>query len=116
AGYYTDFSRSTVVGGNPSVEQLRVLDAAIGLVETIAAEMRPGKTVGELHDLGALWLAEQGFPPHGHFETFWPSFGHSLGLGTERPFVIAGAPEVLEPNMVFTIEIVVGTPEVGGAG
>ena len=61
------------------------------------------------------WLTAEGFPAHGHFEGFWPSFGHSLGLGTERPFVVAGATETLEPNIVLTIEIVVGTPEVGGA-
>ena len=114
-GYYTDFARSTVVGGKPDDDQRAVLEAAIGLVETIAAEMRPGTTIGRLHDAGVEFLTAHGFPAHGHFEGFWPSFGHSLGLGTERPFVVAGAPEVLEPNMVLTIEIVVGTPEVGGA-
>lgn len=78
--------------------------------------MLPGATIGRLHDAGVEFLTENDFPAHGHFEGFWPSFGHSLGLGTERPFVVAGAPEVLEPNMVLTIEIVVGTPEVGSAG
>jgi Xaa-Pro aminopeptidase len=115
-GYFTDFSRSTVIGRRPSSAQRRVLEASIELVETIAGAMRPGVTLGRLHDLGTAWLSSNGFPPHGHFEGFWPAFGHSLGLGTERPFVVAGAPETLEPNMVFTIEIVVGTPEVGGAG
>ena len=115
-GYYTDFARSTVVGGESTPAQRRVLEASIGLVETIQSAMRPGVKLGALHDLGVEWLTAEGFPAHGHFEGFWPSFGHSLGLGTERPFVVAGATETLEPNIVLTIEIVVGTPEVGGAG
>ena len=41
-GYLWDFGRTTVVGGDPTDEQLKVLEASVGLVEHLAAITKPG--------------------------------------------------------------------------
>jgi Xaa-Pro aminopeptidase len=47
--YMTDFARSTVVGNDPSPDQLRVLEDAIGIIEAIVAEIRPGRPISDLY-------------------------------------------------------------------
>jgi Xaa-Pro aminopeptidase len=122
-GYFLDLDRTTVVGGNPTSEQLEILEAAIAIIEHIIAGARPGVRVGELYDRGASWLVDNGFGEHRakledagtDFGNLFPAFGHSVGLGLERPFVIKDEPTVLEENMVFAIEALIGRQEVGGA-
>lgn len=111
-GYYTDFARSTVVGGRPTGAQLDVLEGSIELVESIVAEIRPGVTFGELNERGLRWLTENGFRDAnaeggGHSDVY-PSFGHGLGLGVEYPQLIAGDPTVVQPNMVIAVETKLG--------
>jgi Xaa-Pro dipeptidase len=122
-GYFFDLDRSTVAGGNPADAQREVLDAAIAQVEHIIAGVRPGVTVGELYARGAGWLIDNGFGEHRaeldeagtDFGQLFPAFGHSVGLGLEPPYIIEGEPTVLEQNMVFAIETLIGRREVGGA-
>jgi len=122
-GYFLDLDRSTVVGGKPTDRQREVLEAAIAIVEHLIAGVRPGVRVGELYDRGASWLLENGFGEHRaelgeagtDFGQLFPAFGHSVGLGLERPFVIEGEQTQLEPNMVFALEALIGHRDVGGA-
>lgn len=111
-GYYTDFSRSTVVGRKATEEQKEVLEGSIGLIESIVAEIRPGITYGDLYERGLLWMTENGFrsadAEGGGHSTVYPSFGHGLGLGVENPQLIAGDPTVVEPNMVIAVETTLG--------
>lgn len=122
-GYFCDLDRSTVVGGTPSGPQREVLEASIANVEHIIAGIRPGVTIGELYDRGADWLVDNGFGEHRakledagtNFGQLFPAFGHSVGLGLERPYIITGEPTVVEPNMVLAVETLIGRQEVGGA-
>lgn len=111
-GYYTDFSRSTVVGGKASEAQKQVLEGSIDLIEAIVAEIRPGVTYGDLHARGLRWMTENGFrsadEEGGGHSAVYPSFGHGLGLGVENPQLIAGDPTVVEPNMVIAVETTLG--------
>jgi Xaa-Pro aminopeptidase len=111
-GYYTDFGRSTVVGGKPTGAQLEVLDGSIELIESIVAEIRPGVTCGDLHARGLRWLVENGFRDPsavgGGHSAVYPSFGHGLGLGVEYPQLIADDTTVVEPNMVIAVETMLG--------
>lgn len=111
-GYYTDFGRSTVVGGKPTGEQRAVLEGSIELIESIVAEIRPGVTCGDLHARGLRWLVENGFrdadAEGGGHSAVYPSFGHGLGLGVEYPQLIAGDPTVVRPNMVIAVETMLG--------
>jgi Xaa-Pro aminopeptidase len=108
--YFTDFGRSTVVGGNPTGEQRELLEASTLLVEHLADAARPGTTCDDLYRRGERWMVDNGFDdaPLG-------LFGHSLGLTQESPWIVPGEMTVLEPNMVIAIEAFVGKPAVGAS-
>src|SRR5947207_3192426 len=57
-GYFFDFARSRCVGDEPAPEQRALLEAVIEGVETICAGIAPGMTAGEVHRIGADWLAQ----------------------------------------------------------
>jgi Xaa-Pro aminopeptidase len=117
-GYYTDLARSTVVGGDPTDEQLEVLEAPLAAVPHIVEGIRPGLTVGELFARGERWMKDNGWIPEGIslaeappdagplFE-HCPIFGHGIGLSNEKPWIVADDPTVLEPGMVLAIEFIV---------
>ncbi len=121
-GYYYDYTRSTVVGGEPNDEQLRVLEGAIGAVEAVMDALRPGVSVGDAYEHGAAYMRDNGFdagtPDNvvaGLGQAF-PSFGHSLGLAWESPWIVPGSSEPVKENMYLAIEAAVGLPGVGAAG
>ena len=82
-----------------------------------------GATIGELYDRGAGWLVDNGFGEHRakledagtDFGQLFPAFGHSVGLGLERPYIIKGDPTLVEENMLLAVEALIGRREVGGA-
>jgi len=123
-GYYTDFVRSTVVGGEPTEAQRELLEGAIELIDHIVAGTRPGMSIGEVYELGARWMVDNGFGAHRgeaeesgtDFGELFPAFGHGFGLGLEPPWIIDGEPTVVQENMALAIECLVGRPGVGGAG
>ncbi len=122
-GYYTDFDRTTVVGRSATPEQREVLEGSVAIIDHIIAGVRPGVTVGELYARGAGWLVDNGFGEHRaelgeagtDFGQLFPAFGHSVGLGLEPPFIIEDDPTVLEQNMCFAVEALIGHQGVGGA-
>jgi len=113
-GYGCDMARSTCVGADPTPAQRTVLEHAVEFVGTLVAAVRPGVTHEQVHDLGVAWLTERGYPAHGYFEGFFPTFGHQLGLTTEGPWIAAGSTDPIRAGQVMAIEIVLGTPETGG--
>jgi Xaa-Pro aminopeptidase len=122
-GYYTDFARSTVVGGKPNEGQRELLDGAIGVVHHIIEGAKPGLTFGDLWHIGAKWLADNKLPsPLGKpedggnaFSLQFPCYGHSIGLGIDGPWLVKGGKEVVKENMVLGIEALVGRAKVGAA-
>jgi Xaa-Pro aminopeptidase len=123
--YYTDFVRSSVVGGRATQSQLELLEGAIAFVEHVVAAIKPGVTFGELWTRGSDWLAENGFdgrevadsrPGETSVADMYPGFGHCIGLGVEGPYVMPGAPAWVEERMVIAIEILLSRAGVGGAG
>jgi Xaa-Pro aminopeptidase len=121
-GYYYDYTRSTVIGGQPSAEQREVLDGAIGVVEAVLTVLRPGVTADEAFQAGQRYMTESGFDAGTPDEVVaglgqaFPSFGHSLGLAWESPWLVPGNGWKLEKNMYLAIEAAVGLPGVGSAG
>jgi Xaa-Pro aminopeptidase len=113
-GYGCDLARSSCVGAEPTGAQRAVLEDAVGLIEAMIAAVRPGVTHEQVHDVGTAWMTERGYPPHGYFEGFFPTFGHQLGLTTEGPWIAAGSTDPIRAGQVMAIEIVLGTPETGG--
>jgi Xaa-Pro aminopeptidase len=121
-GYYTDFVRSTVVGGQASDSQAELLEGAVAVIDHIIDGVRPGVRIGELYDRGAGWLADNGFGAHRgdeagtDFGELFPAFGHGFGVGLEPPWIIEDEQTMVEENMALAIEALVGRPGVGGAG
>lgn len=113
--YYTDFARSTVVGGAPSDAQLELLEHTIAVVDELVAMVRPGVVLADVHARGIEYLSEHGFLDASGFADTFPGFGHSYGLTLENPSIVAAEPTVLEPNMAFAIEAFLVRPGVGGA-
>ncbi len=121
--YFTDMARSTVVGRSPGEAQREVLEGSVGVVEHLIDHARPGVAFGELARRGEAWLREHGFAgdgadpggDEGEPEYGFSLFGHSLGLTTERPWIIAQEETAIEPNMVLAIEAVVGRAGVGSS-
>lgn len=114
-GYLWDFGRTTVVGGDPTDEQLKVLEASVGLVEHLAAIARPGITAGEVHRQGMQWLSEAAADtPLALSADQYPALGHSVGLSWESPWLRPNEDVVLVPGMYLALEGFLGAEGVGG--
>jgi Xaa-Pro aminopeptidase len=118
-GYYYDFARSTVVGEAPSAAQLEVLEGAIGLIYAILDVLRVGVTFGDLYDAGMAFLREHDFEQRDEDlasqQLVFPSFGHSIGLMWEGPWILPENPAPVEANMCLAVEGAVARDGVGGA-
>jgi Xaa-Pro aminopeptidase len=123
-GYYTDFARSTIVGGvEPTPEQRHIIEAPLSAVHHLTSAIKPGVTVGELFDHGERWLVENDWlggatrmedavgtsPLLSHCAIF----GHGIGLSNERPWIVRGDPTVLQKNMTLAIEVILCKGEQG---
>jgi Xaa-Pro aminopeptidase len=121
-GYYYDYTRSMVVGTDPTDDQRRVLEGAIDAVEAVMAVIRPGVTMDEAFTAGQTFMSENGWDAGTVDEVVaglgqaFPSFGHSLGLAWESPWIVPGNQWQFEENMYLAIEASVGLPGVGSAG
>ena len=116
--YYTDFARSTVVGGVPTDAQREILEAPLGAIPALLDTVRPGATIGDVFTAGEEWMKANGWLDPGLslaegpaeagplFEHV-PIFGHGIGMSTEHPWIVAGSPVVIEKNMVLAIEFII---------
>jgi Xaa-Pro aminopeptidase len=122
--YYTDFARSTVVGGDPTDAQREILEAPLGAIPELLSAIRPGVTVGEVFATGERWMKENGWldpslsladapPEAGPLFEHVPIFGHGIGMSTEHPWIVAGNPIVIEPNMVLAVEFIISRGDEG---
>lgn len=117
-GYYSDFGRTFVVG-EPSAAQRRLLDALHAALDRTIAAIRPGVRAAEVVAAGDRGLAEldvaldqparpgqiaAGYPAH---------WGHGLGLGWERPWMVADETLRIEENMHLAIERAIALEGVG---
>lgn len=119
-GYFYDMVRTTVVGRKATPEQKEVLEGAVNCIEYVVDGMKPGVACEDLYRRGVEWLASNGFAAPGEtgddsgpFAESFPSFGHSMGLAWEHPWLMPGESTVLEPNMVFAVEVEVHKPGCG---
>jgi Xaa-Pro dipeptidase len=122
--YYTDFARSTVVGGDPTAAQREILEAPLGAIPELLSAIRPGATVGEVFATGERWMKDNGWldpslsladapPEAGPLFEHVPIFGHGIGMSTEHPWIVAGNPIVIEPNMVLAVEFIISRGDEG---
>ena len=111
-GYFYDFVRSIVVGGEPTPAQLEILEAGIGCIHAACAAARAGNAAREVYEAGRRYLREHGLDhadePGSEVVDLsteaLESIGHGLGLGWEEPWLTPVSETVLEPGMVLAVE------------
>jgi Xaa-Pro aminopeptidase len=120
-GYFYDFVRSTVVGGEPTVEQREILEAAIGCIHAACSVAVVGNTGADIYKAIRSHLREIG---HDHSDSAVEGVvslstealeagGHGIGLGWERPFITPYETTRLAAGMTIAIEQHVSKPGVG---
>ncbi len=111
-GYYYDFVRSMVVGGEPTAGQLEILEAAIACIRAACAAAIPGARAKDLYaachaELSRRGLAHRGdIDPHESILSadYLESAGHGIGVGWEPPTLTPYDETVLVPGMTLAIE------------
>jgi Xaa-Pro aminopeptidase len=120
-GYYTDFARSTVVGGRPSEDQEAVLEGSIACVEHVLESVRAGARVADIYRRGAEWLQKNDWLSDGSgdasgdfgLHSYCPIFGHGIGVVLENPWIVADSPIVLRENMTLAVESMLARGTIG---
>jgi Xaa-Pro aminopeptidase len=111
-GYYYDFVRSTVVGGEPSPAQLELLEGAIGCIHAACAAARAGNRASDVYTAGRAHLREIGLDhvaagDDGEVDLssdLLESIGHGIGVGWDEPVLTPKTETVLEAGMTLAVE------------
>ena len=107
AGYHSDTTR-TIVLGEPTTEQARVIEAVRQAQLASMALMKPGVAADEIDRRAREALA-------GEAHAFGHGLGHGIGLQVhERPFLSPTDHTALRPGMVITNEPGIYIPGWGG--
>jgi Xaa-Pro aminopeptidase len=109
-GYNSDTTR-TVVLGEPSPQQRRMIEAVRQAQQVSLAMMRPGVAADSIDRKAREVAAELAGPEH----AFGHGLGHGIGLMVhERPYLSPSDRTLLQPGMVITNEPGVYIPGWGG--
>jgi Xaa-Pro aminopeptidase len=82
------------------VPQVEAFEAAIAVINTGRAAIRPGALAGDVATAGLRCQAELGIPVSGVFS----GLGHGVGMGWDVPWLNPGDPTPLVPGMVLCLE------------
>ncbi|WP_342469549.1 Xaa-Pro peptidase family protein [Ureibacillus sp. FSL K6-3587] len=108
-GYVSDITR-TIAVGQPSAKLVEMYNVVLEAQLLALEKIGPGMTGIEADKIARDYLAERGY-----VEAFGHSTGHGIGLEVhEGPNLSYRSEQVLEPNMVVTVEPGVYLPEIGG--
>lgn len=107
-GYLCDFGRTAVVG-TPSADQDCLWVTLTEALDRVIDGLSPGMATADLVAVGddALTSLGVGAPaagPSGMYASYPAHWGHGLGLGWERPWLVSSEPLTLEPGMVLAVE------------
>lgn len=118
-GYLCDFGRTAVIG-TATLDQRRLLEVLTAALDQVIDGLAPGMPVADLVAIGdtALIKAGVGTPadhPGGIYASYPAHWGHGLGLGWERPWLVSSESLTLEPGMVLAVERAVTVDGIGTA-
>jgi Xaa-Pro dipeptidase len=119
-GYLSDFGR-TVTVGPPKDSQRRLLQVLHEALDITIAAIRPGVAVKDVVAAGdeALAASGVGLGTPGRVPGLRASYpahwGHGLGLGWERPWLVSAEDLILQPAMVLAVERAITLEGVGVA-
>ena len=108
-GYGAEVER-TYFHTTPSTKEIKVYGHMLKARELAVSMVRPGVICGDIDQAVYNYLVSKGYEKNILHRT-----GHGIGLGNhEGPFIARGSEEVLEENMVISIEPGIYIPEIGG--
>ena len=119
-GYLSEFGRTYVLG-EASEKQRKLLDTLHAALGTVIDFIKPGVSAQEIVACGDSALAslgvataEKGAPGQitGSYPVLW---GHGLGLGFERPWLISGEELTIEEDMYLAVEKFLSLENIGTA-
>lgn len=107
--YRCDITRTTILG-KPSTKVLRVYEVVLEAQRRAIDAIRPGARCKDIDTIARKFIADQGFG-----KKFGHGLGHSFGLTIhESPRFSPLSNEVLQPNMLLTVEPGIYLPGWGG--
>lgn len=108
-GYYSDFTR-TVIVGEPNDQQQEIYEVVQKAQEAALAAIGPGKICSEMDEVARAVIRQAGYG-----DNFGHSLGHSLGLEIhEKPTMRATDQSTLRPGTVMSVEPGIYLPGFGG--
>jgi len=104
--HYHSCLMRTMLTGNPDPRQVKMHSACIEAIQACQEVTRPGATFGDVFDAHATALDTAGFGEHR-----LNACGYSLGAlypptWMDWPMLYAGAPTVIQPNMVIFMHMI----------
>ncbi len=102
-----------ILTGEPDPRYQHMFDACAEALDACEAELRPGNTVGQVFAAHARVLTKAGHAGH-----FLNACGYTMGATypptwMDWPMVYAGEPQVLAPNMVFFLHMILLNSDTG---
>jgi Xaa-Pro dipeptidase len=102
-----------VLTGEPDPRHRHMFKACAEALEACEAALRPGNTVGEVFAAHAEVLSKAGYSGH-----FLNACGYTMGATypptwMDWPMLYAGEPQVLAPNMVFFLHMILLNSDTG---
>jgi Xaa-Pro dipeptidase len=102
-----------ILTGAPDPRHRHMFDACAEALDACEAALRPGNTVGQVFSAHAEVLTKAGYAGH-----FLNACGYTMGATypptwMDWPMVYAGEPQVLAPNMVFFLHMILLNSDTG---
>ena len=108
-GYAAECER-TVFLGNPSPRELELYGLVMQARDLAFSMIRPGASCSKIDQATQELFAANGYTDHILHRT-----GHGIGLGNhEQPWISRGSEDVLQENMVVSVEPALYFDEIGG--
>lgn len=108
-GYTADITR-TVIAGKATAKQKEIYQLVLDINEACIANMKAGIRADSLYQIAMNMIKGTGYESY-----FYTSFGHGIGLFVhQRPFVREQSEDILEENVVMTMEPGIYIPGWGG--
>ena len=114
-----------MVGGQATEEQRKLIETVSDVCEHVIEYIKPGMSVEELYAEGNNYLIEKGIiitssaaeqtDPNKMYVVYPLLWGHGMGMGWERPWLLDGENMTIQPNMYLAVERTLYQPGVGSA-
>ena len=102
-----------ILTGEPDPRHRHMFDACVEALAACEAALRPGNTVGQVFAAHARILTKAGYAGY-----FLNACGYTMGATypptwMDWPMIYAGEPQVLAPNMVFFLHMILLNSDTG---